>query len=53
VLALLAFVYTPLLARVLGQRPLALVEWAPILAAPLVLLAAEEARKLFVRRWMT
>jgi magnesium-transporting ATPase (P-type) len=52
VLALLSFVYTPLLARVLGQRPLALVEWAPILATPLLLLAAEEARKLFVRRWM-
>jgi magnesium-transporting ATPase (P-type) len=52
VLALLAFVYTPLLARVLGQRPLALVEWAPILATPLLLLEAEEARKLFVRRWL-
>jgi magnesium-transporting ATPase (P-type) len=49
-LALLGFVYLGPVRAVLGHRPLALVQWLPVLAAPLLLLAAEEARKAAVRR---
>jgi hypothetical protein len=50
VLTLLAFVYVTPVAGMLGQRPLAAAQWLPVLAAPVLLLAAEEARKLVVRR---
>jgi magnesium-transporting ATPase (P-type) len=49
-LALLLFVYAEPVARLLGQRPLTAAQWLPVLAAPVVLLAAEETRKLVVRR---
>jgi magnesium-transporting ATPase (P-type) len=49
-LALLAFVYAGPVQAVLGQRPLGLSQWLPVLAAPALLLAAEEARKALVRR---
>jgi len=48
-LALLAFVYVPPVAAALGMQPLESVQWLPVLATPLVLVAAEEARKAFVR----
>jgi magnesium-transporting ATPase (P-type) len=47
---LLALVYFAPLSGLLGQRPLAGQNWLPILLAPLVLVAAEEIRKLVVRR---
>jgi len=49
-LTLLAFVYVPPIAAVLGQRPLGVAQWLPILVAPWILIAAEEARKAIVRR---
>jgi len=49
-LALLGFVYLGPVQAVLGHRPLTPVQWLPVLAAPLLLLAAEEARKAAVRR---
>jgi magnesium-transporting ATPase (P-type) len=49
-LALLAFVYVSPIATVLGQHPLSGAQWIPILVAPWILIAAEEARKAFVRR---
>jgi magnesium-transporting ATPase (P-type) len=48
-LALLAFVYVPPLAHVLGQRPLNTVQWLPVLITPWILFGAEEARKAIVR----
>ena len=47
---LLALVYFPPLSGLLGQRPLEGAHWLPILVAPFVLVAAEEIRKLVVRR---
>jgi hypothetical protein len=47
---LLAFVYVPPVAHVLGQRPLAATAWLPIAVAPWLLLGAEEARKGLARR---
>jgi magnesium-transporting ATPase (P-type) len=49
-LMLAAFVYLPPMQRLLDQRPLGVAHWAPILATPFLLIAAEEARKAFVRR---
>jgi magnesium-transporting ATPase (P-type) len=49
-LALLGFVYLPPLQAVLGHQPLTLAQWLPVLAAPLLLLAAEETRKGVARR---
>jgi potassium/sodium efflux P-type ATPase len=48
--ALLAFVYVPVLADLLGQGPLTLEQWVPVIFAPLLFVAAEETRKLFARR---
>jgi len=48
-LMLLAFVYVPPVAAVLGQQPLNAVQWLPILVAPWILMAAEETRKAIVR----
>jgi magnesium-transporting ATPase (P-type) len=47
---LIAFLYVPSLYRLLGGRPLGLGQWAVVLASPWVLMAAEELRKLAVRR---
>ncbi|HEX9122329.1 MAG TPA: cation-transporting P-type ATPase [Actinomycetota bacterium] len=47
--ALAAFVYVSPLAHVLGQRALGALQWLPILTAPWLLIAAEEARKAVVR----
>jgi magnesium-transporting ATPase (P-type) len=49
-LMLLAFVYVPSVAHVLGQRPLAATAWLPVAVAPWLLLGAEEARKGLTRR---
>jgi magnesium-transporting ATPase (P-type) len=49
-LALLGFVYLGPIAALLGHQPLTLAQWLPVLAAPVVLFAAEEARKAVVRR---
>ncbi len=49
-LALLAFVYLGPVQAVLGQRPLSLSQWLPVLAAPVLLLVAEEGRKALARR---
>jgi magnesium-transporting ATPase (P-type) len=49
-LTLLVFVYVPQIAAVLGQQPLGVTQWLPILVAPWILIAAEEARKAIVRR---
>jgi magnesium-transporting ATPase (P-type) len=49
-LALVAFVYLPPIRDALGQRPLRPAEWLPVLIAPWILLAAEEARKVAVQR---
>jgi magnesium-transporting ATPase (P-type) len=48
--ALLAFVYVEPLYAALGQIPLSIGQWLPVLATPFVLLAAEDARKSVVRR---
>jgi len=48
-LTLLAFVYVPPVARVLGQRPLDAEQWLPLLVTPWLLIAAEESRKAIVR----
>ena len=50
VLAMLAFVYLPGISSALGNHPLAAGQWLPPLAAPFVLLAAEEGRKALARR---
>jgi magnesium-transporting ATPase (P-type) len=47
---LLAFVYVGPVYRRLGGRPLELRHWAVVIASPWILLAAEELRKLVVRR---
>ncbi|MGZ4110027.1 MAG: cation-translocating P-type ATPase [Actinomycetota bacterium] len=47
---LAATVYLPGVYHVLGQHPLTLSQWAPVLVTPFVVLAAEEARKAGVRR---
>ncbi len=49
-LMLAAFVYVPLIRHVLGQHPLSLGQWLPVLVTPWILLGAEEARKAVVRR---
>jgi len=49
-LTLLAFVYVPVVADALGQQPLTPLQWLPVLITPVVLIAAEEARKAVVRR---
>ena len=49
-LALLGFVYLEPVRALLGHQPLALAQWLPVLAAPVLLVAAEEARKAVVRR---
>jgi magnesium-transporting ATPase (P-type) len=48
-LALLGFVYVPVIASALGQVPLGAPQWALVLCTPWVLLAAEEGRKAIVR----
>ncbi len=48
-LALLVFVYVPVVATALGQVPLGAPQWALVLCTPWVLLAAEEGRKAVVR----
>jgi hypothetical protein len=49
-LALLGFVYLGPIRALLGHRPLTVAQWLPLLAAPVLLPAAEEARKAVVRR---
>jgi len=49
-LILLVFLYLPALAMILGQAPLNAAQWVPVLITPFVLVAAEELRKLVVRR---
>lgn len=51
-LALLAFVHVPPIRHALGQHAPDPVQWLPVLAAPWVLVGAEEARKALVRRWL-
>jgi len=46
---LVCFVHIPSVAHLLGMHPLSLVEWAPVLLAPVLLLTAEESRKAIVR----
>ena len=47
--ALLAFVYVPAVADLLGQQPLSLEAWLPVLVTPFVLLGLEEVRKAIAR----
>ncbi|MGZ5295308.1 MAG: cation-translocating P-type ATPase [Actinomycetota bacterium] len=47
---LLCFVHIPPVARLLGMRALTPSQWIPVLVAPFLLLAAEEARKAVVRQ---
>ena len=49
-LALAAFVYVPPVRRALDQNALSIRQWLPLLAAPFVLIAAEEGRKWLARR---
>jgi magnesium-transporting ATPase (P-type) len=49
-LALLGFVYLGPIQALLGHQPLTLVQWLPVLVAPVLLFAAEEARKAVIRR---
>jgi P-type Ca2+ transporter type 2C len=49
-LTLLAFVYVAPISHLLGQQPLDLLQWIPILVTPWLFIAAEEARKAAVRR---
>jgi magnesium-transporting ATPase (P-type) len=49
-LTLLGFVYLGPVRAVLGHRPLTFAQWLPVLAAPLVLVAAEETRKAVASR---
>jgi magnesium-transporting ATPase (P-type) len=49
-LALGGFVYLGPMRALLGHQPLTLAQWLPVLAAPVLLLAAEEARKAVIRR---
>jgi magnesium-transporting ATPase (P-type) len=48
-LALLTFVYVPPVRDILGHHGLSPAQWLPVLATPVVLLAAEETRKAVVR----
>jgi magnesium-transporting ATPase (P-type) len=49
-LALLGFVYLGPMQKLLGHQPLTLAQWLPVLAAPVLLFAAEEARKAVAHR---
>jgi hypothetical protein len=49
-LTLLAFLYVPGLSDVLGNGPIRGAMWVPVAITPFLLLAAEEGRKLWVRR---
>jgi magnesium-transporting ATPase (P-type) len=49
-LALLGFVYLRPIQALLGHQPLTPAQWLPVLAAPVLLLAAEETRKAVIRR---
>jgi magnesium-transporting ATPase (P-type) len=49
-LTLLGLVYLGPMQALLGHQPLTLAQWLPVLAAPVLLFAAEEARKAVVRR---
>jgi magnesium-transporting ATPase (P-type) len=44
-LILLGFVYLGPMQQLVGHQPLTPVQWVPVLAAPMLLLAAEETRK--------
>jgi hypothetical protein len=44
------FVYLGPMQALLGHEPLSLAQWLPVLAAPVLLFAAEETRKAVVRR---
>jgi hypothetical protein len=45
----MAFLYVPGISHLLGQQGLTAHQWLPILAAPVLLVAAEEGRKALVR----
>ncbi len=47
--ALLAFIYVPVLAGVLGQRPLTAAEWTPVAITPFVIIDRRRERKAIVR----
>jgi magnesium-transporting ATPase (P-type) len=47
---LLALIFVPILRQLFGLAPLALAEWAPLLAFPPIVLSLEEGRKWIVRR---
>jgi magnesium-transporting ATPase (P-type) len=47
---LLGFVYVPPVAEALGQHPLTVAQWLPVLVAPWLLVVAEETRKAALRR---
>jgi magnesium-transporting ATPase (P-type) len=49
-LALLGFVYLGPVQALLGHQPLTLPQWLPVLAAPVLLFAAEETRKTLIRQ---
>jgi P-type Ca2+ transporter type 2C len=49
-LALGGFVYLGPIQALLGHQPLTLGQWLPVLVAPVLLFAAEEARKAVIRR---
>jgi magnesium-transporting ATPase (P-type) len=49
-LTLLGFVYLGPMQKLLGHQPLTMAQWLPVLAAPALLFAAEEARKAVIRR---
>jgi len=49
-LTLLGFVYLGPMQKLLGHQPLTPLQWLPVLAAPMLLFAAEETRKAVVRR---
>lgn len=50
-LALLAFIYFPPFRHVFSTTPLEPWHWLIVLACPPILLAAEELRKAWLRRW--
>jgi hypothetical protein len=57
-LTLVLFVQVPVISHLLGQQPLRAVEWLPVIAAPVLFMAAEEtgkgiARASIRRRGMT
>jgi hypothetical protein len=47
---LLCFVHIEPIASLLGMQALTPAQWVPVLIAPCLLLAAEEARKAIVRK---